>query len=495
VAAAAVNGGVPIGWLHSGDAVTAPDVLRAGDALMVSQLTLERYADAPDALMERLATRGAVALLVEHARSAAPVLDGLAGAAADRGVVLVQMTRPASAVELVRSVHAEILARRHERLEYRTVLWRRMSDALLSSGDIGSVLELAGAQIGARVILERHDARADAGEGRSRALHTAQQRAAQGRSAPVTTSLRGASVDLRLRAIGDIDLASADAQLVSDIAAEVIGLAMTDTDTDDVRGQLRGEFLDDLRRRPSAGSTERARARALDFQTSSETFLAASVVSVASAQQPARRALAARLDARLRPSADVLVGQSGTGGLLAVVAVPPGEDGERARGRLVQALRDVLSINAPDHPTCAAVATAARWDAVPDALRHAAGTADFLAAKGATGVHDASLSELHRLLVSRAPDAALRELTERLLGPIDKHDGRHKHQLLPTLRAFLAADGRKATAARSLHIDRQGLYGRLRRMEDVLEVDLTSPDLRLVLHLGLLARDIDQAFA
>jgi purine catabolism regulator len=59
--------------------------------------------------------------------------------------------------------------------------------------------------------------------------------------------------------------------------------------------------------------------------------------------------------------------------------------------------------------------------------------------------------------------------------------------LLETLEAYLAAGGRKAEAARALHLERQSLYLRLRRIEEALGVSLDDEDVVLGLHLAVRA--------
>ena len=60
--------------------------------------------------------------------------------------------------------------------------------------------------------------------------------------------------------------------------------------------------------------------------------------------------------------------------------------------------------------------------------------------------------------------------------------------LLETLEAYLAAGGRKAEAARALHLERQSLYLRLRRIEEALGVSLDDEDVVFGLHLAVRAR-------
>jgi purine catabolism regulator len=81
------------------------------------------------------------------------------------------------------------------------------------------------------------------------------------------------------------------------------------------------------------------------------------------------------------------------------------------------------------------------------------------------------------------------------LGPLfDPADARNQ-ELLRTLEAYLAHSGRKAEAARALHLTRQSLYLRLERLERLLDVDLEDPDVILALHLAVRALRLTQALS
>jgi purine catabolism regulator len=75
-----------------------------------------------------------------------------------------------------------------------------------------------------------------------------------------------------------------------------------------------------------------------------------------------------------------------------------------------------------------------------------------------------------------------------LLGPVLAHDADRKHQLLPTLEALCANGGRKTETARTLHVNRQGLYARIARLQRILGADLSDTRTLLALHLALTAR-------
>ena len=73
----------------------------------------------------------------------------------------------------------------------------------------------------------------------------------------------------------------------------------------------------------------------------------------------------------------------------------------------------------------------------------------------------------------------LETFVEEQLGPLLADGSPRTRVLLETLEAYLAAGGRKAEAARALHLERQSLYLRLQRIEEALGVSLDDEDVVL----------------
>jgi purine catabolism regulator len=77
---------------------------------------------------------------------------------------------------------------------------------------------------------------------------------------------------------------------------------------------------------------------------------------------------------------------------------------------------------------------------------------------------------------------------EAQLGRLLAYDSRRQQSLVHTLEVYCRHGGRKAETARALYLERQTLYYRLRRIQEILEVDLADEDTRLSLHLALRVR-------
>jgi purine catabolism regulator len=98
--------------------------------------------------------------------------------------------------------------------------------------------------------------------------------------------------------------------------------------------------------------------------------------------------------------------------------------------------------------------------------------------------HDVTVPEVDRLLWLMRERPELRDFADARLGPLIKHDNRRSTKLLPTLLTYCEHCGRKSETARTLHIERQSLYHRLSRIEELLGVDLSEGDTVLGLHLA-----------
>jgi purine catabolism regulator len=118
-------------------------------------------------------------------------------------------------------------------------------------------------------------------------------------------------------------------------------------------------------------------------------------------------------------------------------------------------------------------------------VRRSAGAATALPV---TRWHDARRPGVADLLHDLRDEPALEAFVEEQLGALLADGSPRTRTLLATLEAYLASGGRKAEAARALHLERQSLYLRLRRIEELLGVSLDDEDVVLALHLAVRAR-------
>lgn len=107
-------------------------------------------------------------------------------------------------------------------------------------------------------------------------------------------------------------------------------------------------------------------------------------------------------------------------------------------------------------------------------------------------VHRLADLHLRGLLGLLGEDDRLRLFVERELAPLKQHDRADgsRTDLLAALRALLLHPASKTEAAASLHLSRAAFYDRLARIEKILDADLDDPDVRVSLHVALLADEL-----
>jgi hypothetical protein len=94
----------------------------------------------------------------------------------------------------------------------------------------------------------------------------------------------------------------------------------------------------------------------------------------------------------------------------------------------------------------------------------------------------------HELLLASVPGSVLRSFTERLLGPLLAYDERHRAELLPTLREFLACSGSWNACAATMYVHVNTVRYRIRRIEELTGRDLSRLDDQVDFFLALRIR-------
>lgn len=84
-------------------------------------------------------------------------------------------------------------------------------------------------------------------------------------------------------------------------------------------------------------------------------------------------------------------------------------------------------------------------------------------------------------------DPRLQTYVERMLGELLTHDERSGSDLLAVLGAYLDAGGNKSAAAGEFGLSRPAFYSRLKKIEEIVGVDLDDPETRTSLHLAQVA--------
>ncbi len=495
----------PVRWAHVAEVEHIASLLKGGELLLSTGMTLARRAGEQRRWLDGLADRGVSALVVELGAALPALPAALVERAEERGLPLVALRREVAFVEITEAVHSELLARQLGLLRRAEAIHARFTELMLAGEGADTVLRALAETIADPVVLE--DARGAivfhaahrSPDGDVVAAWEAQLEGAYAAAVPGGEGGRLVALPLD----SPLDELS---RVAVDRAAGVIALASLRTD---LRGRLArrvgGGFLAAL---AAGGLSEReaaARADGLGFRPPARATLVPCAVRLLPAAPGARRdteeraaALALRdvrraLEAERMPT--VLGARSAEGDALGLVALGPDGAGERERAAdaLAAAVAAAMArhLGAAGRPVVVVGAPAVGFVPAGAALADALAAAGPAARLPPRAWNDAAAPDLERLLAALADDDALRAFVDRRLGPLLAHDAVRKAVLLPTLEAWCAHGGGKAETARALHLGRQALYHRLARISAVLDgADLDDEDTRLGLHLALRARRV-----
>ncbi|MFQ3565623.1 MAG: helix-turn-helix domain-containing protein [Aggregatilineales bacterium] len=95
---------------------------------------------------------------------------------------------------------------------------------------------------------------------------------------------------------------------------------------------------------------------------------------------------------------------------------------------------------------------------------------------------------VYQLILSLSDRDKLINFYEKTLGPLLEYDVRQHADLLKTLEAFFACHGNLSQTAEMLIVHRNTLLYRMNRINEIAQIDLDRPEIRLALHLALTIR-------
>ncbi len=490
----------PIRWVHAGEVAYIASQLRGGELLLTTGMGIGRKAVDQRRFVATLADLGLAALVIELGSTFGELPDALVQAARHHGLTLVALTREVPFILVTEAIHTEIVNAQYAMLRRGDDVQQRLTELLLAGQGIPDVLRATAEIIGNPVFLEDGDGRLlyhagavtegidalDAWKASSRPGGRAPWRA--GLASPVPMGPHGpAGRLLVLPVAGPMDEI---AEVALQRAAGIVALALLRArQEEELVARERGNFLADLAEGRIAGAHAERQAVSIGFRASGELVLPFAAETAGAARDATWGLVLRDVGNELEAHGhSVLTGQNERAGqLLALVGLREAGAREAVADAFARALRTATDRRLGTDEARIAVGEPTAWRDVGPALRLAAETAASAVALPPATWHDVRTLELQRLLWHWRDDRELRDFVRRRLGPVLEHDRRRKHQLLPTLEALCAGGWRKAEAARMLHLNRQALYNRLARIEELLDVDLADPEQTLTLHLALRA--------
>ncbi|WP_320669379.1 PucR family transcriptional regulator [Patulibacter defluvii] len=490
----------PIRWVHAGEVAYIASMLTGGELLLTTGMGIGRRASDQRRFIAALAEKGLAALAIELGPTFAALPDPLVQAAEQHGLPLIALNREVAFISVTEAIHTEIVNAHYALLRRGDDVHQQLTQLLLDGHGIPEVLRATCEMLGNPIFLEDGDGRllfhaGKAGDGVD-PLDAWKAVGSEGGRAPWRAGLAapvpmGANQHpgrlLALPVSGPLDEI---AEVVLQRAAAIVALSLLRArQEEELVARERGNFLADLAEGRIAGSDAERQAGSIGFSSQAAQVLPIAAESGAVAGSAAWSLVLrdAQADLESRGLA-ALVGQRDRAGrLLAVVALRDSDQRQTVANAAARAIRVAAERRLGASDVLIAVGAGVRWRDAGPALKLAAETAASAAALPPADWHDVRSLELQRLLWHWRDDAELAGFVQRRLGALIAHDAQRKHHLLPTLEALCANGWRKAETARALHLNRQALYNRLTRIEELLEVDLSNPEQTMTLHLALRA--------
>jgi purine catabolism regulator len=496
--------GREIRWAHVIEMPEPDDLLKGGELVLTTGLGAGADSAHQSRWTASLIDQGVAALAVELGTSWRDVPSPVVAGCARAGVPVVAFHRPVRFIEITEAVHGAVVNAQFALLARGEEIHRRFTELILQGRGVPEILSELCAAVGNPVVLE------DAGgslvyyvsgpPGDDLALSAwADVHRGTGEGAfAVDVRLLDSSWGRLLALALDKPIDDFDRVAVERAALAVAIDLLAKQHDEQLRARSRGAFLSELADGRVDEADARRRAEALGLSASGRGDL---LPVVASWRSPGfargRRADGitwTRLSGDLRAALSstgfaVLLGPRDVDLLMLLALGSRGYDASLPEhvADLFHGALDRHGLGSAD-AALAIGAPASSWVAAGQALRRVRRSAGAATGLPVARWHDARRPGLADLLHDLRDSQELDAFVDEQLGPLLADGAPRTRVLLETLEAYLAAGGRKAEAARALHLERQSLYLRLRRIEEVLGVSLDDEDVMLGLHLAVRAR-------
>src|SRR5215213_5305141 len=493
-------------WAHVIEMADPSDLLKGGELVLTTGFRGGRPGGRPARLVASVIEQGAAALAVELGSTwRERVPEAVTRACADAGMPLVAFRRAVRFIEITEAVHTAVLNSQFELLRRGEEIHRRFTELILHGRGVPEILAELASAVGNPVVLE------DAGHelvyyvsGRYgddialsawADLHRAEDRGETPEGAIVVDvrlmdSSWGRLIALAVdEPLDDFDRVATERAALA-VAIDLLG----QQHEEHLRARSRGAFLSDLADDRVEEADARRRAEALGFRGAGRGPL----LPVAASWRGPRSRRGEELSwTRLSGELRAALGSTGFAVLLGprdvdllVLLALGGRVYDEALAEHVAGLFHAVLERRGAGVEVAALAIGApaeTWAAAGQGLRRVRRSAGAATALPPRRWYDARRPGVTDLLHDLRDAPELDAFVDEQLGPLLAGGSARQRALLETLEAYLAAGGRKAQAARALHLERQSLYLRLRRIEELLGVSLDDEDAVLGLHLAVRA--------
>jgi PucR family transcriptional regulator, purine catabolism regulatory protein len=462
-------------WVHTADLYDIAPLLRGDELLLTNGVGLVGVDEAARRLyIRRLAECGVAGLFFEVGRTFEKVPPDMVAEARDVGLPIVELQPALRFTEVAEAVNSELIDQTVAQLRHADETSRGLSEALARGASLTELIEQVAVTVGTWARLSDYAGRLVVTSG------TAPGEADSRAEVPVL--VEGTAWGRLL--VGTTGAPAVLVSAVLDRAPTVLGLCLI-REQKDVAGALRTRqiLLNQLvSNQPVDAGLLGARLRAAGLPGADHEYACIAV-------DPQRVEAAANI-------LDSLVKQVGAGifgiadGALCGVLARHRDDGSESLPDVLHAA--VRAAMPAQSRLCATVGRRVR-DA-SDLPRVMSETRETLALGEDLHVKDAVIGvqalALERLLSVHGDLNAMRQFVDDQIGLIEKADSAKGSQLAHTLTVLVECGGRKAEAAKRLHVRRQSLYYRLGQISRLLDVDLDDPKQLATVSVAVAARRI-----
>src|SRR5580693_3590114 len=503
----------PVRWVHAIELTDVARLLRGGELVLSTGIALPDDDRLLTAYVTELADVGVAGLAVELGRRYAGSLPGaLVAAAQQAGLPLIAFEREVAFIEITEAVHARIIDAQLDELRVSERLHEMFTELSMAGASAEEIVRQAAALAGRPVILADlshrvlacEPAGADPGRllsgfaARSRAIRLSGRTAYDEASGWLVTPVGAQGEDWgRVILVCSGAPTGLDTVLLERAATTLALGRLLTRHRESLERQAHRTLISGIISQAHADPAEAAvRSRALGVPVDGRQLIALVLrfrdpvvsgplgVSAHARVLDLADATAAACRAERTPS---LVGTLDDDRAGAMLSLGPRVEPDDVLTRLATRIRDRAGVD----PEVLVIGVGATAGSIRDVRR------SFLEASQVADVAASRLDSAPALFY-RLPDLRLRGLlhllrddprlqtfVERELGGLLGTDP----ALIDTLKAYLAAGGNKAEAAKAAHLARPTFYDRLRRIERILGTVLTSAESRTSLHVALLALD------
>ena len=463
-------------WVHSSEISDIARFLSGGELLLTAGLGLGESASLQRQYVRAVARAGAVALVIEESgRVFERVPEAVVEEGELSGLPIVALSDEVSFAGVSAYVHDVLTKARIHSLEYERRIQSVFSDELLDGADYLAIIQTLAELTKNTVALENIAHQVVAYGGNFEGVGGAEEWARHARGfhkeegdcvrRPVL--MRGQPWGwVHVFVGGDVENRS-EVVFAVDRAAAAVAISLLTDRTREARDDQRSTSLITRLLLGDISGTEFVKLSArLGFELGSAGSLRVVVVSLALSEEVL--------------STNVLRKHRGA----STIAADMGDYAIAVTTANVVDKADVIELLGGVAQGCG-VSRAVTAAMLPTAVTQAKTAAAVAQSMKSTPVVQFDELGVERLLVTLAQGPELAGFVEDKLGPLLTHDAQSAVALLPTLRVFLDADGRKTEAAGRLLIQRRTLYNRLDRISAILRRSLSDADTRQSLLLAV----------